>query len=327
MITVWFKKYLEDEDLCLVDYIRFKSNAEIEPPQISFCFTQPFIDQNLEKLGVNSIEYLRHLEGVTFVENLTNIDFTNVTLNLEHNYISTDVLYVNGSRRSSIDADIHSTFNGFWYTLFMKCFSVDTHKFNVADAKFVTHRFKLEFYHQLKDTLVFFHGRNRLLITDSGKFIPSDENSTTGISKIIFIEKVEILQRRNKRSSPCLTNWKNWDGLVLLKFINEIGCLAPYHGFYQNFPTCSTAKELIKWREMVPTVKSEENDLPCQVMPRITHDVAKGRNPMNKEFWLNIQYPRRAKIVTQSPAVDANALIGNIGGYIGLFLGMFASFN
>ena len=77
---------------------------------------------------------------------------------------------------------------------------------------------------------------------------------------------------------------------------------------------------------MVPTVKSEENDLPCQVMPRITHDVAKGLNPMNKEFWLNIQYPRRAKIVTQSPAVDTNALIGNIGGYIGLFLGMLASF-
>ena len=36
---------------------------------------------------------------------------------------------------------------------------------------------------------------------------------------------------------------------------------------------------------------------------------------------LTIQYPQKAKIITQSRAVDGNALIGNIGGYIGLFLG------
>ena len=36
---------------------------------------------------------------------------------------------------------------------------------------------------------------------------------------------------------------------------------------------------------------------------------------------LHIQYPDQMKIITQAPSVDLHALIGNIGGYIGLFLG------
>ena len=41
---------------------------------------------------------------------------------------------------------------------------------------------------------------------------------------------------------------------------------------------------------------------------------------------VSVQYPEQAKIITQSRAVDFNALIGNIGGYIGLFLGMILDF-
>ena len=34
-----------------------------------------------------------------------------------------------------------------------------------------------------------------------------------------------------------------------------------------------------------------------------------------------VSYPDKWKIVTQSQLVDIHALIGNVGGYIGLFLG------
>ena len=38
-------------------------------------------------------------------------------------------------------------------------------------------------------------------------------------------------------------------------------------------------------------------------------------------FLYAINYPEEIKIITQSKEVDGNSLIGNIGGYIGLFLG------
>ena len=69
MISVWFKKYLKDEDLCLVDYIDFKTTTEIEHPKLSLCYINPFIDQNFEKFGIDYNEYINHLRGDVFNKN------------------------------------------------------------------------------------------------------------------------------------------------------------------------------------------------------------------------------------------------------------------
>ena len=39
------------------------------------------------------------------------------------------------------------------------------------------------------------------------------------------------------------------------------------------------------------------------------------------ELILAIRYPENVRIITQTKDVDIHALIGNIGGYVGLFLG------
>ena len=70
---------------------------------------------------------------------------------------------------------------------------------------------------------------------------------------------------------------------------------------------------------------------PCQEMPNIVYNHGIG-NLDEKIGTLEIMenmdnivivvtYPDKWKIITQSQAVDIHALIGNIGGYIGLFLG------
>ena len=41
----------------------------------------------------------------------------------------------------------------------------------------------------------------------------------------------------------------------------------------------------------------------------------------NETWYLLIDYPEEVKIITQSRDVDIHSLIGNIGGYLGLFLG------
>ena len=38
-------------------------------------------------------------------------------------------------------------------------------------------------------------------------------------------------------------------------------------------------------------------------------------------FMVAVLYPDKMKVVTQNQLVDVQVLIGNIGGYIGLFLG------
>ena len=40
-----------------------------------------------------------------------------------------------------------------------------------------------------------------------------------------------------------------------------------------------------------------------------------------KKFTIYVFFPLKGKTITQSQEVDVHTLIGNIGGYIGLFLG------
>ena len=49
MTSYWFYKFIiEDEDLCLVDYIAVEKAEEFLLPTVSMCFRNPFLDTKLE---------------------------------------------------------------------------------------------------------------------------------------------------------------------------------------------------------------------------------------------------------------------------------------
>ena len=66
----------------------------------------------------------------------------------------------------------------------------------------------------------------------------------------------------------------------------------------------------------------QAQNLPCckRVPKMALSNVFSDKN--NEIFEFQIFYPRYAKIIIQSKDVDIHALIGNIGGYVGLFLGI-----
>ena len=58
-------------------------------------------------------------------------------------------------------------------------------------------------------------------------------------------------------------------------------------------------------------------------MPHIAYDRQIVNYPANNtRLQFMIEYPDKMKIISQARSVDFHTLIGNIGGYIGLFLGM-----
>ena len=63
---------------------------------------------------------------------------------------------------------------------------------------------------------------------------------------------------------------------------------------------------------------------PCVEIPQVLFKMTRvwaGR--MFGFYPLQIGYPKNIKLIAQHQGLDIHALIGNIGGYIGLFLGMF----
>ena len=61
--------------------------------------------------------------------------------------------------------------------------------------------------------------------------------------------------------------------------------------------------------------------LPCESISTSIFSTDKLDYMDNNSLALTINYPKKLKIITQSQAVDFQALVGYIGGYIGLFLG------
>ena len=71
----------------------------------------------------------------------------------------------------------------------------------------------------------------------------------------------------------------------------------------------------------------EDFNLPCEEMSHVFYkhldidDFIVDMFGVIDMYTLQIAYPEKFKIITQKQDIDIHALIGNIGGYIGLFLG------
>ena len=176
MSFVWLNKFLMNEDLCLVDYKPFESgDEEINLPDISLCFIDPFIDERLRQLQTNESAYRNHLNGKYFDETLTKIDYRHVTIDLKEFFIA----YSNGSSQKFSEMDIQSNFNGFYYDadLFMKCFLV-TSKTIDRNLRFLSLLFKLDLlpywkkngYNKVYHTIIKFMNDSFYLETIGHKF-------------------------------------------------------------------------------------------------------------------------------------------------------------
>ena len=335
MSFVWLNKFLMNEDLCLVDYKPFESgDEEINLPDISLCFIDPFIDERLRQLQTNESAYRNHLNGKYFDETLTKIDYRHVTIDLKEFFIGAYFTYSNGSSQKFSEMDIQSNFNGFYYDadLFMKCFLV-TSKTIDRNLRFLSLLFKLDLLPYWKKNgynkvIAKPHHKNQFYLQDALEYIGFEKNEN-GFTVGLIISKVEVLRRRNTGKNVCLKKYTDWDKSVFEEQARSISCVAPYHEYYKNFSNCNNEGNFKRWLNFTRTVRKLNSDnLPCQTMPRIDfnvmHDIYSNNN---NTIQISIGYPDEFKIITQSRAVGIGALIGNIGGYIGLFLGNLKIYN
>ena len=148
------------------------------------------------------------------------------------------------------------------------------------------------------------------------------------------IQNVMALKRRNKHGKKCIDDWKNYDEWKFRTDIETLGCRPPsYIGFNTTLPKCANAKNLSKAFNMTTT----KNDInPCQMVEKVifSYDEMDGIPNSDKfleetdednenmfQLFFRFQGDTYMK-VTQTKAYDLQNLVGNAGGYMGLFLGV-----
>ena len=141
----------------------------------------------------------------------------------------------------------------------------------------------------------------------------------------ISINSLEVLQRRNKRQKKCITSWRTYDEFIILKEIEKIGCRPPYLLSFGEFPICENPEEIERFLTLHVKLSDDQTSPACHEIAHMTF--ANEKEPYEEQeeehkLIVSLTYPPNIKLIKQEQAIDFHVLIGNIGGYIGLFLGI-----
>ena len=139
---------------------------------------------------------------------------------------------------------------------------------------------------------------------------------------------MEFMKRRRNRHQDCMENGKYFDSCVLNRHVKACGCAPPYLQPTENCPRiensfvpCDSKEKLSESKYDFFKVRTNYYPKACHRISRLDYETAEHEDKGTKRWQLLFYYAEEVKIITQSQEVDVHSLIGNIGGYIGLFLG------
>ena len=330
MIYYWVYKFLvEDRDMGLVDYEDI-DELDIDLPVVSICIQDPFLENEIKKLDpdLNKTTYLKHLKGDIYDKRFEEAEYESLTLSLNDYLQKIWISFRNGSSRyfshSMFSHDI--TFNGFFDNdLFVKCFAYHIDKKEYPNIEVVSYsyndkKFRKDVPNLSKKILstavtLWVHYPGQILLRMASSYFSMTH--FTMFMEINIID-IEFLQSRKKRTRKCEANWQSYDNIVLKNHFAKHGCVAPYHSSYQLGQICKNRTQI---KNYFYHFRSAREGYPQQPCTRISELRLSPNYAYVGNWEIGIRYPKLVKTIKQSQEVDFHSLIGNIGGYIGLFLG------
>ena len=352
MVSYWIYKFgIEDRDIGVVDYIPITESEDIERPNLAICLSFPILEKRFENYNFSSIEYYRYLKGDIFDRKFLEIDYENITLDIQDYFRDGILTFFNSTRIRLNETDLkHEViFNGFYIRRrsknsnlaltnprLIKCFTSTVTKAKSKDMKelYLSYE-KLRLMSDLKNkwmrsgaislfTNLIYPRQFLLQVSQMYHF---DMSNNDNIIETNLLD-LEILKSRNSHNRRCLGDEILYDEYALRKHLQNVGCRPPYISPFESSPSCSEKKDIKRSKYSYHETIKSTNSIPCRRISSIKDDAFKVKlkrylSRQARYLMFGISYPDVIKVITQSKEVDIHSLIGNIGGYIGLFLGKF----
>ena len=308
MVGYWIFKFKKNEDVSTIEYKDVNESSDLRLPEMTICLGRKTLsDADLNFEGYIDIrDYVQQVQ-----KEKTREDF----IKQQSNYKTTN---------SPIHFKWNHNFDGFWGAFYCRCYGLEIYTRLSSNANQIQIDFKPELSSLLQDfksieVFVLFNYPQQLLRNLGDIHIIWDnEERKTGLIRF-KINAMEVITRRNRPNSPCFPGWKYFDNSVFERHRQDASCTT--HHQVQNTTLCNTTKEILNSSYSISKLKNKYFHPPCHEMTGIvstmnTINVGNVTSPA-----LMIDYPEKIKVITQLKSVDAHMLIGNIGGYVGLFLG------
>ena len=127
------------------------------------------------------------------------------------------------------------------------------------------------------------------------------------------------------QNNSCIPKQTKFDSLVLSNHTKTYGCRATYDSINSNLPVCVGMENIKKSQFDGKRIDLDQFDHPCDSILDITLEYDEfnegGSDIQDNEIVIGITFPDRVKVIQQSKEISFHALVGNSGGYVGLFLG------
>ena len=332
--------FVQNLDSTTITFKAFHNDAESIYPSISMCFNTPFMKDRLTQSAQLSepTEYTRYLIGkIPAKETLRNINFEDVSFQTKDFLIKAFIRFMNKGHQwkrvikykqiniQSWGSDHH----------IRKCFTFDVPYLENALARYMTIRFNTSIYPngqrpmdggQPNGLELFSHYPKQFggSLKSMMRYWPQ-RNKSKGYKMILYLKEVEILRMRNKPQAPC-TESPPHDDVVVQNIINSSNCTPPYFNSSTEMPICKTKKSLRKAARQFHNIFYGIETLtpPCKQVLNIDSRYAEqwDKELSNDEVLLRVLYRSSTyREIRQIRAYNAMALLGNVGGFIGMLLG------
>ena len=342
-------RYIQNKSTSLVDFQTYHENIEKDIyPTFSLCFMGEEIyskEMLWKKYAIEDLkDYTKYLLGDLWESRMLKVDFDEITMDLMAHV--QNVNFETSRREENVFKGINhptqkknGTKNRFpFYISYRndktKCYSMDLTKENIPGiAGEILHGVTVE----LKNIQLLSGVGPTYFLHYPRQLFRSAPLAWGGLGdlayKEFFINSMDVIRRRPTFYSHCHKDWKRDDELILYELIKTMNCKPPHWKFpyLEDFNDCNNTEKMKE--AQIPEVDVVDVDFlkrfpqPCDQVQTVTFNVkdiprnlTNDKQELRAELYIQFNSPNY-KEIRHIRALDFESLIGNMGGYVGLFLG------
>ena len=335
--------YGKNEDTSVISFQRYNDNEKNIYPAITLCFTD-YLNPNLFNNTSHENEYKDFLSGKTWNDEMNLIDYKRVAKDIDDYLLQISLRTYNleENEYSILEYKTRDTKATTWrpkyyrshYDLFAPhamCWTFAIDSIHQQSVDFLSFYFKASMF---KDSIRKPYGNFVLLFGYPGQISAATAMkytwkpaNYTSFTMEFNIQNVVVLKQRKKFVKSCNSHWKKHDDTILQIAIEKIGCKPIFFAMESSMPACRNSSNFIATLN-----KLKNNIQPCKKMEKVLysyneyHSEFNGKNFGVEEsldiFAIDVLFQGTTFTqIEQTRAYDFQSLVGNAGGYVGLFLG------
>ena len=357
MVAYCLHKFMLDEDTSTIEFHSFNGKGDNIYPTLSLCFRgKGIFDQALIRRKTKSqLSYSSFLDGQDWDNRLLEIDYDNVSLDARKMVEYIRMYPSNYDRKPIFKYQRNGRGKRFPFQESLKsadtkCYSLDLNVDTIPELETNQlskisltienyYRGVKHFVKQISNHLsldVFVTYPNQLLRSHPVmKLRRINERKGVNITQI-NLYGMDIVQKRSKAKDACKINWTEDDHDIIRELTSKVGCRHKHWMVENNLPVCQTKGELAALK--LPQIYYVDKKFlghyiqPCRKIQTVI-----GMNTIAEAKYGNIEEKHKNgssltklvihfkeveyKLIRNVKSFNEESLIGNLGGYFGLFLG------